>query len=342
MNEKEILEKYPWLTKKNQKLIISPDSDGFLSALLYLNYFDAEVVGFYDGKIMVCPEDIDPRDCLFLDMDVYCKDIKSVGHHMVCYNKNRKPANWYNYDNCVQLNNLRDFDRYNDFSRKFPLATIHFLLALLSKANEDIKLSDTAIVPLLFSDGVWTVLFGYTENCLDWFDWLHINDKDSILYDVFCGENSFYNVMLEINTFLRERDKLNSNVVYNMQTLEKEPKSGKRTGDKLLISNSNGDAINLEKHSSGLYNIIDEEKDRVQKFIELLATLMGWDAKLDKWNFKDFTIRKFTKSALDGNGGHGRLNQANYNAMAENHCFSMAITSGQTVEYTIDSEGYFN
>ena len=49
-----IIKRYPWIKSQNQKLIISPDSDGFLSALLLMNYFNAEVVGYYDCKVMVC------------------------------------------------------------------------------------------------------------------------------------------------------------------------------------------------------------------------------------------------------------------------------------------------
>lgn len=173
-----------------------------LSALLYLNYFDAEVVGYYDGKVMLSKENVDSKDCLFLDMDVYNKNIKSIGHHMVCYNKNKLPNNWYNYDNYIQINNLRNFDKNKDFQRKYPFATIHFLLALLSNVKE-IKLSDNAIIPLLFSDGVWTVLFGYTENCLDWFDFLHVKEKDNILNPIFCGNHSFLTIMEKINDFLR-------------------------------------------------------------------------------------------------------------------------------------------
>lgn len=135
-------------------------------------------------------------------MDVYNKNIKSIGHHMVCYNKNKLPNNWYNYDNCIQINNLRNFDKTKDFQRKYPFATIHFLLALLSNVKE-IKLSDNAIIPLLFSDGVWTVLFGYTENCLDWFDFLHVKEKDNILNPIFCGNHSFLTIMEKINDFLR-------------------------------------------------------------------------------------------------------------------------------------------
>lgn len=341
MNSEEILKKYPWIIKEKQKLIISPDSDGFLCALLYLNYFDAEVVGYYDGKIMLCPPDINPKDCLFLDMDIFCKNIKSVGHHMVCFNKNNLPSNWYNYDNCIQINNLRKFDKVHDFQRKYPFATIHFLLTLLSNVKK-IKLGENAIVPLLFSDGVWTVLFGYTENCLDWFNWLHIKEKNSILNSIFCGNTSFNTVMEEINLFLRERDKLNSKCTYNPLTLETNYKNRSRTGDKLMISNSHGEPINIKKKDESTYDIINEEQERVKKFITLLSSLMGWQPYIDKWNFSNFKLRKFSKGILDGKSGHEKFNQVNYKKMVEGKCFSMAITSSLAIEYTIDDQGFFN
>ena len=260
---------------------------------------------------------------------------------MVCFNKNNLPSNWSNYDNCIQINNLRGFDKTHDFQRKYPFATIHFLLVLLSKVK-DIKLSDDAVVPLLFSDGVWNVLFGYTENCLDWFEWLHIKDNDSILHDIFCGDNSFYTVMEEINSFLRERDKLNSNETYNFVTLETTEKHRSRTGDKLMISNSKGQPINIKLNDNNLFDITDKEQERVKQFINLLASLMGWESKLEKWNFKNFKLRKFSKGILDGKGEHKAFNQQNYTEMVEGKCFSMAITSGQAIEYTIDEEGFFN
>ena len=341
MNKEEIIKKNPWIIKDKQKLIISPDSDGFLSALLYLNYFDAEVVGFYDGKVMLVPPEINPKDCLFLDMDVYCKDIKSVGHHMVSFNKNKLPSNWNNYDNCIQINNLRNFDKTHDFQKKYPFATVHFLLCLLDHTKK-IVLGENAIVPLLFSDGVWNNLFGYTENCLDWFEWLQITDSKSILNPIFCSDTSFLTVMKEINKFLRNRDELNSKSIYNTVTDTIEPKNRSRTGDKLIISNSKGDPINIVKDSNGNYDIYDEEQKRVKAFITYIAELMGWDPKLDKWNFSNFMLRKFSKGILDGSTGHRRFNQQNYTTTVEGSCFSMAITSGQAIEFTIDSNHFFN
>lgn len=200
-----ILQKYPWITKENQNLIISPDSDGFLSALLLMNFFNAKVVGYYDCKIMLCKQDVNPKDCTFVDLDIFCKDIKSVGHHMVCYNKNKKPDNWHHYDNCIQLNNLRDFDCQHNFQQKYPFATIHFLLSLLENVK-NIEISSEAIVPLLFSDGVCNNLFGYPENCLEWFTWLKANENGSLLYDVFYKELPFSTVMSRMDEFFKARD----------------------------------------------------------------------------------------------------------------------------------------
>lgn len=55
-----IVERYHWVKEENQKLIISPDSDGFLSSLLLMNYFNAKVVGYYDCKVMLCEKGVDP------------------------------------------------------------------------------------------------------------------------------------------------------------------------------------------------------------------------------------------------------------------------------------------
>ena len=67
----EVMQKYPWIFNEGQNLIISPDSDGFLASLLYQNYFGAKVVGYYDCKVLVCKKGINPRDCLFLDIDIF-------------------------------------------------------------------------------------------------------------------------------------------------------------------------------------------------------------------------------------------------------------------------------
>lgn len=60
------------------------------------NILDWKVKGFYDGKIILLEKGLSAKDCIFLDMEIFRKNVKSVGHHMVQFNKNRRPSNWSN------------------------------------------------------------------------------------------------------------------------------------------------------------------------------------------------------------------------------------------------------
>ncbi len=335
----QIIENYPWIKDDNQKLIISPDSDGFLSALLLINYFNAEVVGYYDGKVMLCKENVDPKNCTFVDLDIFCNDIKSIGHHMVCYNKAAKPNNWHHYDNCIQLNNLREFDCKHDFQRKYPFATIHFLLSLLETVKP-IEVAPDAVIPLLFSDGVCNNLFGYPENCLDWFSWLKADDTESILYNVFYKETPFSAVMQRMNDFFKERDRYNSTCYYDFEGNRIIEKKRSRSGHHMIISTSNGIPVNIIDNADNTYDIFEQEKARTLGFIELMANFMGWHTFSEKWNFSNLKLYRFKKESMTMSTAI-RLNQSTYKAMVESNCFSMAITAGTTIEYTRDISGFF-
>lgn len=335
----KIIEKYPWIKEENQKLIISPDSDGFLSALLFMNFFNARVVGYYDCKIMLCDRNINPCDCTFLDLDIFCKDIKSVGHHMVCFNKNKKPDNWYHYDNCIQLNNLRNFDCQHNFQQKYPFATIHFLLSLLETVK-NIEIASEAIVPLLFSDGVCNNLFGYPENCLEWLQWLKANSKDSLLYNIFYKETPFSTVMEQMNEFFKARDRFNSTSYYDVNEMRVIKKNRSRSGHHMILTLSDGTPTNIVKNSHNTYDMFDQEKMRTLGFIGLMANMMGWRPMTERWSFTDLKLYKFKKESMSM-GSAARLNQSTYNSMVESDCFSMAITARTTIEYTCDTEGYF-
>ena len=183
----EIVSEFPWIIEKHHKAILSPDSDGFLCGLLMSKFLDWDIVGFYDGKVLILKDDTTVDECIFLDMDIYRNSIRSVGHHMVMFNKNLLPNNWNNYDNCIQACNLRNFDKTHDWSRKYPLGTIHLLLGILgahgiinnlSRGGKSIS-SPNAELPLLFSDGVWINLFDYMENVLDWIGYLGFDDPKS-------------------------------------------------------------------------------------------------------------------------------------------------------------------
>src|SRR3989344_2312963 len=143
----KLIEKFPFIIEKDINCILSPDSDGLLCGLLMSDFLNWKIKGFYDGKMLILENGVSAKDCVFLDMEIFRKDIKSFGHHMLLLNKNSKPLSWVNFKNCIQPNNLREYDGLHDFRLKCPLATIHMLLGILGH-KFNIKTSDDAIAPL--------------------------------------------------------------------------------------------------------------------------------------------------------------------------------------------------
>ncbi len=336
LNYEEIVRKYPWLIQKNQKIIIHPDTDGFLCGLLYTNFLDCKIVGYYDEKFLVIENGIDAKDCIVLDVDIFKPNIKSIGHHMVLYNKNQVPQNWGNFNNCIQLNNLRNFDCLHDFERKYPLATIHFLLGVLQSQKIINQLNTTAIWPLLFVDGAWTILFKFTENCLDWFNWLNINNATHILHGIFT-QHTILDVMNGVNQFLRIRDGhnaqghfINGNYV---------SRTSSRSGDHMRISNSKGNMLNMVSNGQ-LFDIHPKEVQRVTGFINELATHTGWTYQPNKWVWNNLNVRAFTKSDLKRQ--KTKLNNISFQNIVNQNPVSWAITSGQNMEYTLENPDQFN
>ena len=328
----DIIKKYPWIVEKGQKYILSPDSDGFLCGLLVTNYLGGEIVGFYDGKIALVKKGINTKDCIFIDVDINRTKIKSVGHHMVTYNKRLTHTN-INYSNCIQPNILRNFDGKNDFQKKYPFATIHLLLGIFQEENLINKLPKDAIWPLLFTDGVWNNLFGYTENCIEWINYLGIDSKDHILNTLFCSNHySFYEIMLGLNDFLRMRDNFNASGYFITNGVYLDGGRNKRTGDKLKISNPSGEPINLVKNNS-LVDIHNKEKIRLEGFVSSMAKYVSWPYQADRWCWSGFTLLQFSK----GDFSKTALSNQTFISLMDKNPLSMAMTSGADIEFTLEN-----
>lgn len=132
----DLVARYPWIVQENVNCILSPDSDGLLCGLLMSFHLNWKVRGFYDGKILVMEEGFTARDCVFLDMEVFRNQVRSVGQHMLLYNKNQDPDNWNNFDSCFAPNNIRGYDACHDFRLKYPFGTIHLLIPVLGIIRE--------------------------------------------------------------------------------------------------------------------------------------------------------------------------------------------------------------
>ncbi len=314
----KIVKDYPWIIKKGQDCILSPDSDGLLCGLFMSTYLDWRIKGFYDGKVMLLDKNISTKDCVFLDMEVFRKDIKSVGHHMVQFNKRKKPSNWDNYKNCIQPNNLRDYDGYNNFRLKYPLATIHLLIGIIGSKIK-FKIPETAIRALFFTDGTFNVLFKYPENVLNWLNYLRVNEEWNPLKDVFENEKySVFSLMKAMDEFFRERDEIS--VI-------------KERGDRLRISETDGLPTNMEKHNN-FYKINSKAKERIEKFIEILSNLTGWKYNQSSWTWGNLKLYKFTGG--DFTGKKISLNNKTFEELLSKRPLTWAMTNGQNIEYTLE------
>ncbi|MBI2465621.1 MAG: hypothetical protein HYV66_00070 [Candidatus Sungbacteria bacterium] len=315
---KEIIKKFPWIIEKGQDCILSPDSDGLLCGLFMGHFLGWKIKGFYDGKVMLLDKNVSASECVFLDMEVFRKDIRSVGHHMVQYNKNKKPTNWDNYKNCIQPNNLRDYDGYREFRLKYPLATIHLLIGIIGSSRK-IIIPESAICPLLFTDGTFNVLFKYPENVLNWLNYLRAGENSNPLKLVFENEKySVFSLMKAMDDFFKKRDDIS---IVNER------------GDRLRISEVDGSPVNIVKQNY-FYSIEADTKERSVKFIKLLSTLTGWKYTENLWSWSDLILYKFTKK--DFASGGISLNNKNFDELMSKKPLTWAMTTGQNIEYTLE------
>lgn len=308
----------PWILERNQQCILSPDSDGLLCGLFMSHFLDWEIKGFYDGKVMILENEVSAHECIFLDMEIFRRNIRSIGHHMVLYNRNEIPENWHNFDNCIQPNNMRNYDSCHDFRLKYPLATIHLLMGIVGSRLQ-IRTPETAICPLLFTDGTFNVLFKYPENVLNWLRFLRAGEEGNPLRDIFENERySVFSLMQAMDDFFRRRDEISI--------------SGER-GDKLKISDTIGNPYNINSIGDA-YEVDQGAVNRIEQFIEMLATLIGWGYNAESWTWTNLRLYEFTKGSFDQDGL--RLNGQNYQALIARSPLSWAMTSGQNLEYTIE------
>ena len=314
LDYQQLIKKYPWVVQENQNCIVSPDSDGLLCGLFMSNYLGWKIVGFYDGKVLVVKNDIEPKSCVYLDMEIFRKEVKSVGHHMVLYNKKHLPKNWVELKNCISANNLRDFDMKNNFPVKYPLGTIHLLLGIVGQMQK-VNLPIDSLCPLLYTDGTFKNLFNYPYNCLDWFDFLGAKITKTSLNDLFYNEHyTIYRLMIALNSLFFELKKIND---------------GKKGGDKIKISDKNGELINFNNKC-----LSQNTQDKAKSFLALLEQKTGWKYFDASWHWGQFDIFRFQKGII-------KPSQGRYNDLMSKNPLSLAITSRNTLEYTLDKENIF-
>ena len=320
-----VARKFPWLFQRNLDCIVSPDSDGLLCALLMSHHLGWKVRGFYDGKVLAVDQQTKPSDCVFLDMEIFRSGVRSVGQHMLLYNRNQTPEQWHQFDQSFAVNNFRGHDKLHEFQLKYPFGTIHVLMVTLASQLK-IELSDEAVAPLLFTDGTYHNLFGYTENSLNWLHYLRLDEPGNPLAELLSIKKYTITQLMEhMNGFWRRRDEISI--------------KGER-GDRIAISRR-GDKPEIHNMTDNGKNfrLADSALNRAVRFIKLLESDTGWKYREEHWQWKDWSVHLFEKGSMNLTGK--RLNGPNFKELIANNPLSLAITSGNALEYTLDPKGLF-
>lgn len=313
---KKVLKQYPWIVERGLDCVLSPDTDGLLCGLFMSHYLGWHIRGFYDGKILALEKGFKPKDCVFLDMEIFRPNVRSVGQHMVMYDKDDLPSNWNNLNQCIAANNLRNFDFKNDFKIKYPLGTIHLLLALIGRKHS-VAIPKSAVSPLLYADGTFKNQFNYPENVLSWLDFLRADEKGSPLGNVFLDPHySTYQLMHALRELFEELHRIGD---------------GKRGGDKIKISDSKGHSINIEKRSNHLTEVT---RNQAENLLQMLAEKTEWDYTPAHWTWGPYNISQLKK-------GSRKPGKARYNTLLAEHPVSLAIISRASIEYTLDPDKVF-
>lgn len=335
INYGETIKMHPWIVSEDCDCIISPDCDGFLCGLLVSNLLNWNIAGFYDGKALVFENKIDFNDCVFLDCEINRIGVKSIGNHLLEYNRGVALENCH-FENCINPNLLRGFDGKNSFQRKYPFGTIHLLLALLQYGK---KLCPGTLKPqsiglILFADGVGNNLFGYPENCLDWIRYLGIREKSHVLNSFLCNNNfNFYTILNKLEEFFHIRDQYNAHGFYDGSRFV-EGGRNKRSGHQLKITNSKGEIINIVDNGS-FFDIHTNEVSRVKGFIKQLSSITDWSYQETKWRCCEGLILKQLKKDMLSSD-RKKVNNKNYAELFQKNPFSLAMTASNRIEFSIE------
>lgn len=137
----------------SKQLIISPDMDGFMSAALLNRYNGSEVVGTYDKNLLCLADGVDPKECLFVDVDMNTSDYVSIGNHMRLLSDGAAERSF-------NPNHKYKIEKYYE---KFPYATtflISFATEVPTSLDDKIRMS--------FSDSTLRNMEKYGNNMRNW------------------------------------------------------------------------------------------------------------------------------------------------------------------------------
>ena len=191
----------------NKDIIINSDLDGFLSGMILQEYYECNIVGFSNSEDKVWVDDSVKSiyDPVYIDMYVSRSDVVCIENHVIAADKADIPAKrrlmaYFMKTTGVQskdqskinpnlYNVSREATFYEDYAKKYPFGTVHYLIALMEKDGIKVNLgrlnktekitkgvrtytSCPGQIVLRADDALYSSLGPYKGNCKEWWDWL--------------------------------------------------------------------------------------------------------------------------------------------------------------------------
>lgn len=175
---KNIFKNFKWLNDQKRPFIISADYDGLICAAFLSHFLNWEMVGYYNmEKIWISKEGIENKnDLIWVDLNIVPKSGRTLGGHIAMIDS-ALPIGLNTSCNPNILLKLTN----TDFSNKYPLSTISFLMWLF-KVN--IPIRETAKFLILHSDSTWLKYQKYPKNFKHWISILEDYNWDRLLKNV--------------------------------------------------------------------------------------------------------------------------------------------------------------
>lgn len=166
----DYLERHSWLTNRGHLCIASPDIDGLLCALITGAILDWKWVGFHDGKKIVFWTDPQQNlwpNAVFLDFEVLRPDVRSVGNHLLTFDKSDAARLEKSCPGLMNPNLRRGIHFDTDFARKYPFGTLLILYSAF--AFRGLTEPDPRhLAALYYPDSGLEKAMIYKDNALDW------------------------------------------------------------------------------------------------------------------------------------------------------------------------------
>jgi hypothetical protein len=296
-NRSDIFTRFPWLVQRSRRMIIGNDIDALLSAQFLHHALGWSIAGFYNYTTLYHAPAIDPRDCVWVDLDINDPACYSIGHHIL------RPAptdRIPSHRASVNPNLLRGIDE-SIFTHKYPLGTIHLLLWL-----HDVRIRNrrTAMLLLWLADSTWINAQRYRSNVRDWLtNWISVPE----LLDTFDQTDTpDFEAEMQVQ------------ILSKLQLAELEP----------------GNVQNVSQHLGlgGHQCAWDKPDDllKVQRVTNLIERAFGWRAPQFPREFKAIEGVRRSAKLPDLVKKHGSFDKF----LANERVFSYVVPNKDRVNYT--------